>query len=120
QIEIAAGARLPFTQDQIQLRGAAIECRIYAEDPANNFFPSPGRIEQLAEPAGPGVRVDSGIYQGWTVPIEYDPMLSKLIVWSDTRERAIERMLRALSEYHGGGIKSNIELFRAILNDPAF
>jgi acetyl-CoA carboxylase, biotin carboxylase subunit len=120
QIEIAAGARLPFTQQQIALRGAAIECRIYAEDPSNNFFPSPGRIEQLAEPAGPGVRVDSGIYQGWTVPIEYDPMLSKLIAWSDTREHAIERMLRALTEYHVGGIKSNIALFQAILNDPAF
>ena len=120
QIEIAAGGRLPFTQEQIALRGSAIECRIYAEDPSNNFFPSPGRIEQLAEPGGPGVRVDSGIYQGWTVPIEYDPMLSKLIVWSDTREHAIERMLRALSEYHVGGIKSNIGLFRAILNDPAF
>ena len=120
QIEIAAGGRLPFTQDQIALRGAAIECRIYAEDPANNFFPSPGRIEQLAEPGGPGVRVDSGIYPGWTVPLEYDPMLSKLIVWSDTREHAIERMLRALSEYHVGGIKTNIPLFRAILNDPAF
>jgi acetyl-CoA carboxylase biotin carboxylase subunit len=120
QIEIAAGGPLPSTQDQIALRGAAIECRIYAEDPSNNFFPSPGRIEQLAEPGGPGVRVDSGIYQGWTVPIEYDPMLSKLIVWSDTREHAIERMLRALSEYHVGGIKSNIALFRAILNDPAF
>ncbi len=65
QIEIAAGGRLPFTQEQIALRGAAIECRIYAEDPSNNFFPSPGRIEQLAEPGGPGVRVDSGIYQGW-------------------------------------------------------
>ena len=120
QIEIAAGGRLPFTQEQIALRGAAIECRIYAEDPSNNFFPSPGRIEQLAEPSGPGVRVDSGIYQGWTVPIEYDPMLSKLIAWADTREHAIERMLRALSEYHVGGIKSNIGLFRAILNDPAF
>jgi acetyl-CoA carboxylase biotin carboxylase subunit len=120
QIEIAAGGRLPFTQDDVTLRGAAIECRIYAEDPSNNFFPSPGRIEQLAEPGGPGVRLDSGIYPGWTVPIEYDPMLSKLIVWSDTRARAIERMQRALSEYHLGGIKSNIPLFRAILNDPAF
>ncbi len=120
QLEIAAGARLPFVQDDIALRGAAIECRIYAEDPANNFFPSPGRIEQLAEPGGPGVRVDSGIYSGWTVPLEYDPMLSKLIVWSDTREHAIERMRRALSEYHVGGIKSNIPLFRAILDDPAF
>jgi acetyl-CoA carboxylase biotin carboxylase subunit len=120
QIEIASGARLPFTQDQIFLRGSAIECRIYAEDPANNFFPSPGRILQLSEPAGPGVRLDSGIYPGWTVPLDYDPMLAKLIVWAGTREQAIDRMLRALGEYHVGGIKTNIPLFRLILNDPAF
>jgi len=117
---IAAGARLPFTQDQISLRGAALECRIYAEDPANNFFPSPGRIMQLSAPAGPGVRVDSGIYPGWTVPLDYDPMLAKLIVWADTREHGVERMLRALDEYHVGGIKTNIPLFRLILNDPGF
>ncbi len=120
QLEIAAGGKLPFTQDEIELRGAALECRIYAEDPANQFFPSPGRILQLAEPSGPGVRLDSGIYEGWTVPIEYDPMLSKLIVWSGTREHSIERMLRALGEYHIGGIRTNIPLFRLILNDPAF
>ncbi len=120
QIDIAAGGRLPFTQEQVSLRGAAIECRIYAEDPANNFFPSPGRIVQLAEPSGPGVRVDSGVYPGWTVPFEYDPMLAKLIVWADTREHAIERMLRALGEYYVGGIKSNIPLFQSILNDAAF
>jgi acetyl-CoA carboxylase biotin carboxylase subunit len=120
QFEIAAGARLPFAQEQVSLRGAAIECRIYAEDPANSFFPSPGKITQLAEPSGPGVRLDSGIYPGWTVPLDYDPMLSKLIVWADTREHAVERMLRALAEYHVGGIKSNIPLFQAILNDPAF
>jgi acetyl-CoA carboxylase biotin carboxylase subunit len=120
QIEIAAGARLPFTQEQVVLRGAAIECRIYAEDPANNFFPSPGRITQLAEPSGPGIRLDSGIYPGWTVPIDYDPMLAKLIAWSGTRDQAIDRMRRALSEYHIGGIQSNISLFRTILNDSAF
>jgi acetyl-CoA carboxylase, biotin carboxylase subunit len=120
QIDIAAGEPLPFRQDEIGWRGAAIECRIYAEDPTNNFFPSPGRIAQLAEPAGPGVRVDSGIYQGWTVPLDYDPMLAKLIVWSDTREHSIERMLRALGEYHVGGIGTNISLFRSILHDPAF
>jgi acetyl-CoA carboxylase biotin carboxylase subunit len=120
QLEIAAGGRLPFTQDQIALRGAALECRIYAEDPANGFMPSPGRITQLAEPAGPGVRLDSGIFSGWTVPLEYDPMLSKLIVWADTRERTIEKMLRALGEYHVGGIRTNIPLFNAILRDPAF
>jgi acetyl-CoA carboxylase biotin carboxylase subunit len=120
QIEIAAGAGLPFHQDEIAWRGAAVECRIYAEDPANNFFPSPGRIMQLSAPAGPGVRVDSGIYPGWTVPLDYDPMLAKLIVWADTREHGVERMLRALDEYHVGGIKTNIPLFRLILNDPGF
>ena len=120
QIETAAGAPLPLAQRDVAIRGAAIECRIYAEDPAAGFFPSPGKITQLAEPSGPGVRVDSGIYQGWNVPLEYDPMLSKLIVWADTREHAIERMLRALGEYHIGGIRSNISLFRTILNDPAF
>ena len=120
QLEVANGSPLPFTQDQVELRGAAVECRIYAEDPANNFMPSPGRITQLAEPSGPGVRLDSGIYPGWTVPIDYDPMLSKLIVWADTREHAIERMLRALGEYHVGGIRTNIPLFEVILKDPAF
>jgi acetyl-CoA carboxylase biotin carboxylase subunit len=120
QLEVAAGAKLPFTQEEISLRGAAIECRIYAEDPANNFFPSPGRIAQLSEPAGPGVRLDSGIYPGWTVPLDYDPMLAKLVVWSESRERSIERMLRALGEYHIGGIRTNIPLFRVVLNDPAF
>lgn len=120
QLEIASGARLPFTQDDVILRGAAMECRIYAEDPANHFFPSPGLIAQLAEPAGPGVRLDSGIYPGWTVPLDYDPMLAKLIVSAESREFAVERMLRALGEYHVGGIQSNIPLFRLILNDPAF
>jgi len=120
QIEVAAGAALPFRQEDVALRGAAIECRIYAEDPANNFLPSPGRIKQLAEPSGPGVRLDSGIYPGWTVPVDYDPMLSKLSVWADTREHAIERMLRALGEYRVDGIKTNISLFQTILNDAAF
>ncbi len=120
QLSIAAGHPLPFTQSDIVLRGAALECRIYAEDPANNFFPSPGRITQLSEPSGPGVRLDSGIYPGWTVPLDYDPMLAKLIVWNDTREHAIERMLRALGEYQIGGIQSNLALFDAILRDPAF
>jgi acetyl-CoA carboxylase biotin carboxylase subunit len=120
QIEIAAGHSLPFTQDLIALRGAAVECRIYAEDPANNFFPSPGRILHLAEPSGPGVRLDSGIYPGWTVPMDYDPMLAKLIVWADSRERAIERMLRALREYQIDGIRTNIPLFETILRERRF
>lgn len=120
QLDIAAGARLPFAQADVALRGAAMECRIYAEDPANHFFPSPGRIDHLVEPSGPGVRVDSGVFAGWNVPLEYDPMLAKLIVWHDTREHAAERMLRALGEYRIGGIESNLALFRAILNDAAF
>ncbi|HVV47021.1 MAG TPA: acetyl-CoA carboxylase biotin carboxylase subunit [Bryobacteraceae bacterium] len=120
QLEIAAGGHLPFTQDQIQLRGAAVECRIYAEDATQNFLPSPGHITHLAEPAGPGVRLDSGIYPGWNVPLEYDPMLAKLIVWADSREHAIERMRRALDEYKIGGIRTNIPLFDVILRDPAF
>jgi len=120
QIEIAAGGRLPFRQEDVVLRGAAIECRIYAEDPTNNFFPSPGRIQHLAEPSGPGVRLDSGIYPGWTVPMDYDPMLAKLATWSGTREGAIERMLRALDEYQIDGIRTNILLFESILKEAKF
>jgi acetyl-CoA carboxylase biotin carboxylase subunit len=120
QIHIAEGKPLPFTQDDIQLRGHALECRIYAEDPENSFFPSPGRITRLVQPAGPGIREDSGVYQGWVVPIDYDPMLSKLIAYAPTRELAIARMLRALDEYAIGGIRSNLALFKGILSDPAF
>ena len=120
QIRIAANEPLPFRQDDIQLRGAALECRIYAEDPENNFFPCPGRITALETPAGPGVRDDSGVYAGWTVPVEYDPLISKLITWGATREEAIERMRRALDEYYIGGIKTNIALFKTILRFPDF
>lgn len=120
QIRIAQGEALPFRQDEIQLRGHAIECRIYAEDPENGFFPSPGKITRLLQPAGPGIREDSGIYEGWVVPIEYDPMLSKLIAFAPTREMAVARMLRALDEYVIGGIRSNLNLFRRILSDADF
>jgi acetyl-CoA carboxylase biotin carboxylase subunit len=120
QIEIAAGAKLPFTQDEIEFRGAAIECRIYAEDPANNFLPYPGKITRLVEPAGPGVRVDGGVYQGWTVPMDYDPLLAKLAVWAPTRDQAAARAVRALSEYTVGGIRTNIAFFKEVLQDPEF
>jgi acetyl-CoA carboxylase, biotin carboxylase subunit len=120
QIRIAQGEPLPFTQKDVQLRGHAIECRVYAEDPANGFMPSPGRITRLLQPGGPGIREDSGIYEGWVVPIDYDPMLSKLIVFAPTRELAIARMLRALDEYVIGGIRTNLALFRRILTDPDF
>jgi acetyl-CoA carboxylase biotin carboxylase subunit len=120
QLRIASGEKLPFRQEDIKLRGHAIECRIYAEDPENNFFPSPGRITKLLRPSGPGVREDSGVYQGWTVPLDYDPMLSKLIVHAADRPTAIARMRRALDEYFVGGIKTNLPLFRRILEHPDF
>jgi len=120
QIHIAAGEPLALTQNDIALRGVAIECRVYAEDPDNNFFPSPGKITRLAEPAGPGVRLDSGVYEGFTVPMDYDPLLAKLAVWADTREAAIARMSRALDEYHVAGIRTNLNFFRRILKDSEF
>jgi len=120
QIRIAAGERLPFTQEEISLRGHAIECRIYAEDPDNYYFPSPGQITLLLLPSGPGIRRDSGMYEGWTVPIDYDPMLAKLIGYGGDRAQATARLVRALNEYFVGGIKTNISLFRRILRDPDF
>ncbi len=120
QIRIAAGEKLPFKQDDVRIRGHAIECRIYAEDPDNNYFPSPGKITLLQEPSGPGIRVDGGMYEGWTVPIDYDPLLAKLIGYATDREQAIARLTRALDEYFVGGIKTNISLFRRILRDADF
>jgi acetyl-CoA carboxylase biotin carboxylase subunit len=118
QIRIAGGEKLPFSQKEIHPRGHAIECRIYAED--ENYFPSPGQITVLSEPAGPGIRLDSGIYGEWNVPVAYDPLLAKLIGYGDTREQAIHRLRRAVEEYFIGGIKSNLPLFRRILSDPPF
>jgi acetyl-CoA carboxylase biotin carboxylase subunit len=120
QIHVASGGKLPFKQEDVQLRGHAIECRIYAEDPDNNFFPSPGEITRLITPGGPGIREDSGVFEGWRVPLDYDPMLSKLIAYAPTREMAIARLNRALEEYTIGGIKTNLSLFRRLLHEPAF
>src|SRR5208283_3818879 len=117
QVEIAAGARLPFRQEEVSWRGSAIECRIYAEDPYNNFLPYPGKLTRLTRPMGPGIRLDGCVYDGWTVPMEYDPLLAKLAVWAATRGEAIDRMLRALREYDVGGIRTNIGFFRQILED---
>ena len=120
QIHVAAGERLRLRQEDIEWRGSAIECRIYAEDPNNNFLPSPGRIHNVERPTGPGVRLDSGIYPGWEVPMDYDPLLAKLAVWAGTRELAIARLKRVLGEYYVSGIKTNIAFFRQILDDPEF
>jgi acetyl-CoA carboxylase biotin carboxylase subunit len=120
QIRVAAGETLAVRQDEIVLRGAAMECRIYAEDPDNNFFPSPGRIVMLRTPAGPGIRDDGGVYEGWTVPIDYDPLISKLAAWGATRDEAMDRMRRALGEYKLEGIKTNISFFLEVLDDADF
>jgi len=120
QFRIAAGERLPFRQEDLSIRGHALECRIYAEDPENNFFPSPGRITKILQPSGPGIREDTGVYEGWSVPLEYDPMLSKLIAYAPDRPSAIARMRRALDEYFIGGIKTNLSLFRRILENSDF
>ena len=117
QLEIAAGEPLRLTQESVEWHGAALECRIYAEDPDNGFFPSPGRITHLDSPSGPGVRLDSGVYSGWTVPLDYDPLLAKLAVWAGSREEARVRMTRALDESHVVGIKTNLAFFRQLLED---
>src|SRR5277367_6013575 len=120
QIAIAAGHRLPFAWETITPRGHAMEVRLYAEDPDNNFFPSPGKILSRHTPSGPGIRLDEGVYEGWTVPMDYDPLLSKLIAWGNSREETIARLRRALEEYTIAGIKTNAGLFRRILTEPDF
>jgi acetyl-CoA carboxylase biotin carboxylase subunit len=97
-----------------------MEVRLYAEDPENNFFPSPGKILSRQAPSGPGIRVDEGVYEGWIVPMHYDPLLSKLIAWGNSREETIARLRRALEEYSTTGIKTNAALFRRILAEPDF
>jgi len=120
QLRVAAGEPLPLQQQDVALRGHAIECRVYAEDPDNNFFPSPGKILSRRVPAGPGIRLDDGVYPGWVVPNDYDPLLGKLIAWGVDRAEAIARLRRALEEYSVGGIKTNVSLFRRLLVDPEY
>jgi acetyl-CoA carboxylase biotin carboxylase subunit len=120
QITVAAGAKLSFDQDDVRWRGHAIECRVYAEDPDNNFFPSPGKITFLRAPAGPGIRDDGGVIEGDEVSIYYDPMISKLAAWGSTRAQAIDRLRRALDEYAVGGIKTTLPFFREIVRDEEF
>ena len=120
QILIAAGESWPSARRTSPQRGHAIECRIYAEDPAGNFLPSPGRILFLQEPKGPGVRLDSGIYGGWDVPIYYDPILAKLIVWAEDRELACRRMEAALDEYAVLGIHTTIGFLKDVIRHFEF
>jgi acetyl-CoA carboxylase biotin carboxylase subunit len=120
QVRIAAGEPLGYGQADISRRGHAIECRVYAEDPATGFLPSPGRIEVLRVPSGPGVRDDSGTYQGAEVSMSYDPLISKLCVWAPTRPLAVDRMRRALGEYVVGGIRTNLPFHLAVMDDVDF
>ena len=120
QILIAEGKELMFKQEDLNQRGHSIECRIYAEDPDNNFMPSPGKIYKISEPLGLGVRTDGYVYEGYEIPIYYDPMISKLIVWGKTRDEAINRMRRALYEYKITGIKTSIKYLERIMNHTNF
>jgi len=120
QIMVAAGARLSFSQQEIRWQGHAIECRIYAEDPGNYFFPSPGTISFLQVPSGPGIREDSGVRVNSEVSVHYDPMISKLAAWGRNRTEAIDRLRRALDEYQVGGIKTTLAFFREIVRDEEF
>ena len=120
QIRLASGEKLALSQEQIQLRGHAIEFRINAEDPGDNFAPQTGTVEELQLPGGPGVRVDTHLYAGYEVPPYYDSLLAKLVVWGETREIALARSRRALAEFQVGGIKTNLPFHRGIIDNAAF
>ena len=120
QLLIASGEELPFQQNDISANGHAIEFRIYAEDPKNNFLPSAGKLSVYREPHGPGVRLDSGVYEGAEIPVYYDPMISKLIVWGKTRDEAISRGIRALEEYIIAGVATTIKFHCWALQHPRF
>jgi acetyl-CoA carboxylase, biotin carboxylase subunit len=120
QIRVSAGDRLSLTQEQVELRGHAIEFRINAEDPADNFSPQTGVVDELLLPGGPGVRVDTHLYPGYEVPPFYDSLLAKLIVWGETRDIALARSRRALAEFRVGGLKTNLPFHRGIIDNAAF
>ena len=120
QIRITSGLPLSIKQEEVRMNGSAIECRINAEDPLNDFVPTPGKIKSYHSPGGTGIRVDSGVYASYTIPPFYDPMISKLIVWGRDRNEAITRMRRALYEYVIIGIKNNIPFHKAVMENPRF
>ena len=119
-LRVASGLDLEYEQKDILPRGHAIECRINAEDPLNNFMPAPSKIIRYAEPSGPGIRIDSGVYQGFTIPPFYDSMIAKLIVWAEDRPRAIARAKRALWEYQIGGVRHNIPFHQVVMDNEKF
>jgi acetyl-CoA carboxylase biotin carboxylase subunit len=119
-LRVAAGEPLGYRQEDISRRGAAIECRIYAEDPAKNFLPSPGLVEYLSAPEGPGIRHDAGVCAGYRMGFDYDAMIAKLCVWAPTRPAAVERMRRALAEYDIRGLTTNLDFQRRLLEVEDF
>jgi pyruvate carboxylase subunit A len=120
QLRVASGFDLQYEQVDIHPRGHAIECRINAEDPLNNFSPAPGKIIRYAEPSGPGIRIDSGVYRGFTIPPFYDSMIAKLIVWAEDRNQAIARTKRALWEFQIGGVSHNIPFHQVVMDHPSW
>jgi pyruvate carboxylase subunit A len=120
QLRVASGLELEYEQKDIKPKGHSIECRINAEDPLNNFMPAPSKITRYAEPSGPGIRIDSGVYQGFTIPPFYDSMIAKLIIWAEDRPRAIARTKRALWEYQIGGVRHNIPFHQVVMDNPEF
>ena len=120
QICVASGLKLSIKQEDVSFFGHAIECRINAEDPDRNFMPSPGRIDAYIAPGGPGVRIDSHCYPGYSIPPNYDSLLSKLVCWGRTRQEAIQRMQRALDEYAITGIFTTIPFHQRVLSHPIF
>ena len=120
QLRMAAGSKLRYKQDAIRMKGWAIECRISSEDPFNEFMPSVGKITSVNKPSGPGVRVDGAVFEGFEVSLFYDPLIAKLIVWGETRDHAIRRMRRALTEFQIVGVQTNIPFHLKVMDDPSF
>jgi acetyl/propionyl-CoA carboxylase alpha subunit len=120
QLHVAAGGALPWSQDELAQRGHAIECRLYAEDPAAGFLPQAGTLLVYREPSGPGIRVDSGVEEGGEVPVQYDPMLAKLIAWGESRHAALARATAALRAFPILGVRTNVAFLVNVLEHPAF
>ena len=120
QILVAGGQPLAFSQSDIKMNGHALEVRVYAEDPTNNFLPDIGTLKTYVRPQGPGIRVDDGFEEGMQIPIYYDPMIAKLIAYANTREEAIDRMIRAIDEYDISGVKTTLKFCQFAINHDAF
>jgi acetyl/propionyl-CoA carboxylase alpha subunit len=120
QIELAAGKRLDKRQEEVEMKGWALSCRINAEDPWNHFLPSPGQLRRFRLPGGPNVRIDTYAYSGCDVPLRYDPMLAKLVVWGQDRQDCIGRMRRALQDFHISGVRTNLPLHQRIMQEADF